>query len=92
MTFLSASGSWIRGRGGWQRAALAFAAGAASALGFAPVEFFPALLQGSPARLTPMPMNTSGDIRLGMQANMLALHPADSGDLEAGDAVLCYPI
>ncbi len=55
-------------------------------------EFFPALLQGSPARLTPMPMNTSGDIRLGMQANMLALHPADSGDLEAGDVVLCYPI
>lgn len=55
-------------------------------------EFFPALLHGSPARLTPMPMNTSGDIRLGMQANMLALHPADSGDLETGDAVLCYPI
>ena len=55
-------------------------------------EFFPALLQGSPARLTPSPINTSGDIRLGMQGNMLALHPADSGDLEAGDPVLCYPI
>lgn len=55
-------------------------------------EFFPALLQGSPARLTPMPVNTSGDIRLGMGANMLALHPADSGDLEAGESVLCYPI
>ena len=55
-------------------------------------EFFPALLQGSPARLTPLPINTSGDIRLGMQGNMLALHPADSGDLEAGDPVLCYPI
>ena len=55
-------------------------------------EFFPALLQGSPARLMPMHTNTSGDIRLGMQANMLALHPADSGDLEAGATVLCYPV
>lgn len=55
-------------------------------------EFFPAMLQGSPARVMPMPINTSGDIRLGMQANMLALHPADSGDLESGAAVLCYPI
>jgi molybdopterin molybdotransferase len=55
-------------------------------------EFFPALLQGTPARLMPMPINTSGDIRLGMQANMLALHPAGSGDLEAGETVLCYPI
>ncbi len=55
-------------------------------------EFFPALLQGSPARLMPMPVNTSGDIRLGMQANMLALHPAGDGDLQPGDPVLCYPI
>jgi molybdopterin molybdotransferase len=55
-------------------------------------EFFPAMLQGSPARVMPMPINTSGDIRLGMQANMLALHPADSGDLESGAAVCCYPI
>lgn len=55
-------------------------------------EFFPALLQGSPARLTPMPVNTSGDIRLGMEANVLALHPADSGDLEAGNSILCYPL
>jgi apolipoprotein N-acyltransferase len=46
MTFLSASGSWIGARSGWQRTALAFAAGAVSALGFAPVEFFPALLIG----------------------------------------------
>ena len=55
-------------------------------------EFFPALLHGTPARLIPMPINTSGDIRLGMQANMLALHPADSGDLEAGATVHCYPV
>jgi molybdopterin molybdotransferase len=55
-------------------------------------EFFPALLHGTPARLIPMPINTSGDIRLGMQANMLALHPADSGDFEAGATVHCYPV
>ncbi len=36
----------IRGLTGWRRAGFAFAAGAISALGFAPVEFFPALLLG----------------------------------------------
>ncbi|HWB91468.1 MAG TPA: molybdopterin-binding protein, partial [Puia sp.] len=55
-------------------------------------EFFPAALHGSPAVLTPVALNGSGDIRLGMEANMLALHPAGSGDLESGDSVLCYPI
>lgn len=55
-------------------------------------EFFPAGLHGAPAVLSPVALNGSGDIRLGMEANMLALHPAASGDLEAGDSVLCYPI
>jgi molybdopterin molybdotransferase len=55
-------------------------------------EFFPAGLHGAPAALSPVTLNGSGDIRLGMEANMLALHPAESGDLEAGDSVLCYPI
>ena len=55
-------------------------------------EFFPATLHGSPAALTPVALNGSGDIRLGMEANMFALHPADGGDLESGDPVLCYPI
>jgi len=55
-------------------------------------EFFPAVLHGSPATLTPVALNGSGDIRLGMEANMLALHPADGGDLEIGDLVLCFPI
>jgi molybdopterin molybdotransferase len=55
-------------------------------------EFFPAGLHGVPAALTPVTLNGSGDIRLGMEANMLALHPAERGDLEAGDAVLCYSI
>ena len=55
-------------------------------------EFFAAKLHGSPAVLTPVALNGSGDIRLGMEANMLALHPAGNGDLESGDSVLCYPI
>ena len=53
-------------------------------------EFFPVRLEGSPARLTQMPLNGSGDIRLGMQANLLALHPAGGGDLPAGAEVACY--
>lgn len=55
-------------------------------------EFFPAGLHGVPAVVSPIALNTSGDIRLGMGADLLALHPASSGDLEAGDSVLCYPI
>jgi molybdopterin molybdotransferase len=53
-------------------------------------EFFPVRMEGSPARLNPMPLNGSGDIRLGMQANTLALHPAGNGDLPAGAEVACY--
>jgi molybdopterin molybdotransferase len=55
-------------------------------------EFFPAGLRGAPAALTPIALNSSGDIRLGMEATLLSLHPAATGDLEAGDSVLCYPI
>jgi apolipoprotein N-acyltransferase len=43
---LSRSAGWVRGLTGWRRAVFAFACGAFSALGFAPVEFFPALLAG----------------------------------------------
>ena len=53
-------------------------------------EFFPVHLHGAPARLTPVDLNGSGDIRLGRQANALALHAANKGDLSAGDSVLCY--
>ena len=53
-------------------------------------EFFPVHLSGAPARLIPVSLNGSGDIRLGRQANGLALHAAGSGDLSAGDEVLCY--
>jgi molybdopterin molybdotransferase len=53
-------------------------------------EFFPVRIEGSPAMLTQMPLNGSGDIRLGMQANALAMHPAGSGDLGAGAEVAFY--
>lgn len=53
-------------------------------------EFFPVHLSGSPARLIPVSLNGSGDIRLGRQANALALHPAGSEDLGEGEEVLCY--
>jgi apolipoprotein N-acyltransferase len=39
-------GAWIAGLTGWRRLSFAFAAGTISATGFAPLEFFPALLAG----------------------------------------------
>jgi molybdopterin molybdotransferase len=53
-------------------------------------EFFPVRVHGSPARLTPVAINGSGDIRMGMLANGLALHPAAAGDLPEGAELLCY--
>ena len=46
MNVLARTGDWMRGLGGWRRLLLAFAAGAVSATGFAPLDFFPALLLG----------------------------------------------
>jgi apolipoprotein N-acyltransferase len=40
------AGNWIAGLAGWRSLLFAFAAGAASATGFAPFEFFPLLLLG----------------------------------------------
>jgi len=51
MIFLERSGDWVRALSGWRRAGFAFASGGVSALGFAPVEFFPALLLGFAALL-----------------------------------------
>jgi molybdopterin molybdotransferase len=53
-------------------------------------EFFPVVVHGSPARLTPVTLNGSGDIRLGRQANALALHSAAEDDLPEGALVSCY--
>jgi molybdopterin molybdotransferase len=55
-------------------------------------EFFPVRLAGNPAGVSMMAMNGSGDIRLGLEANALALHEAERGDLDKGDTVLCYPL
>ncbi|HMH66167.1 MAG TPA: hypothetical protein VK515_11295, partial [Rhizomicrobium sp.] len=43
---MTRTGDWISGLTGWRRWLLAFVAGAGSATGFAPLEFFPALLLG----------------------------------------------
>lgn len=46
MNLLARTGAWIRGLTGWRRLLFAFAAGAVSATGFAPLGIFPALLLG----------------------------------------------
>jgi molybdopterin molybdotransferase len=55
-------------------------------------EFFPVRVHGAPARLLPVSLNGSGDIRLGMQANALALHPADMPALEEGTPAIYFPL
>lgn len=54
-------------------------------------EFFPVRLHGVPARLHEVSLNGSGDIRSGMQAGALALHPAAEGDLPGGAEVVIFP-
>ena len=46
MSFLAASGDWVRALTGWRRFMLSFAAGALSAFAFAPLGVFPVLLLG----------------------------------------------
>lgn len=46
MMSLGRIGGWVRGLAGWRRLAFAFACGAVSATGFAPLGVFPALLLG----------------------------------------------
>jgi molybdopterin molybdotransferase len=53
-------------------------------------EFFPVRIGGSPAEVTQVPLNGSGDIRMGMRANALVLHPAGREDIPAGAMVDCY--
>ena len=55
-------------------------------------EFFPVRVHGAPAKLLPVSLNGSGDIRLGMQANALALHPAGMPDLEEGAHIIYFPL
>ena len=46
MNVLARTGDWMRDLSGRRRLLLAFAAGAVSATGFAPLDFFPAMLLG----------------------------------------------
>jgi len=55
-------------------------------------EFFPVRLHGAPVRLVPVSLNGSGDIRLGMQGNALALHPAGMPELEEGTNLSYFPL
>jgi molybdopterin molybdotransferase len=55
-------------------------------------EFFPVRVHGAPVRLLPVSLNGSGDIRLGMQANALGLHPAGMPDLEEGTNIIYFPL
>lgn len=55
-------------------------------------EFFPVRFNGSPAKLSAIDINGSGDSRLGLYANALALHPAGSGDLEKGTNTEYYSL
>lgn len=52
-------------------------------------EFFPAHISGEPSALSPIQINTSGDIRLGLYADALAFHPAAADQLNNGDMVSC---
>jgi molybdopterin molybdotransferase len=52
-------------------------------------EFFPVSISGEPSALHPIPINTSGDIRLGLHADALAFHPAEVDELKDDDLVNC---
>jgi molybdopterin molybdotransferase len=57
-------------------------------------EFFPVRLaggaQGQTSGLVQVPINSSGDIRLALHADGLALHPADRKDLSEGTTISYY--
>jgi len=55
-------------------------------------EFFPVRISGQPSGVEQVPINGSGDIRLGLHATALALHPASSGELSEGVLTTCYPL
>lgn len=53
-------------------------------------EFFPVKIMGAPSALVPVAYNGSGDIRLGFEAQALALHPIDIPLLKTGEPVRAY--
>ncbi len=52
-------------------------------------EFFPVIIHQENKTLNSVAINGSGDIRLGLQANALALHPTKTGDIEP-NTILTY--
>ncbi len=52
-------------------------------------EFFPVIIHEENKTLNSVAINGSGDIRLGLQANALALHPAKTGDIQP-NTILTY--
>jgi molybdopterin molybdotransferase len=53
-------------------------------------EFFPVTVSGEPAVIQQLPINSSGDIRLGLNADAFAHHPVDVAELVDGTLVSCY--
>ncbi|WP_419801429.1 molybdopterin molybdotransferase MoeA [Mucilaginibacter sp.] len=47
-------------------------------------EFFPAIVN---QQVKPILFNTSGDVKAALKANAIALHPAETQDLKAGDPI-----
>lgn len=50
-------------------------------------EFFPVKISGTPSSLLPVALNGSGDIRIGVGADALALHPAHAFEIHNNEAV-----
>ncbi len=55
-------------------------------------EFFPAIINHQNQTLNSVAINGSGDIRLGLQANALALHPASIGEINKNAMLLYWDI
>ena len=73
MNRLAQTGTWIRNLQGWRRLLLAFAVGAFSATGFAPLQFFPSLLLGSGVLVLYAALLSTRDERVREAAVMRAL-------------------
>jgi molybdopterin molybdotransferase len=55
-------------------------------------EFFPARIINSGTTIKATSLNGSGDIRLGMDADVLAIHPKDADRLTDGQVISYYPL
>jgi len=53
-------------------------------------EFFPVQISSEPSQASILPINSSGDIRLGLHADAFVHHPAEVSELHDGDVVTCY--